>query len=205
MTEKDLMLSGQLYTAEDPELMEGRRHCQQLIRLFNNTTEEQMEYRETLLRKLFKKVGKNVYIEPTLRCDYGKNISIGENFYASYDCIMLDVCDIKIGNDVFFGPRVGVYTSGHPVYAPVRDRRLEFGKEIRIGNSVWVGAGAIINPGVFIGNNVVIGSGAVVTHDIPDNVVAAGNPCKVIRQITDQDKEFWERKEAQYYINKSKR
>lgn len=201
MTEKEKMLSGRLYIAQGEELRNDNLNSRKLTRLFNNTTEEQGEYRIELLKKLFKSTGENIYIEPPFRCDYGCNISIGEDFYANYDCIIIDVCNVTIGNNVFLAPRVGIYTAGHPIDAGVRNENLEFGKPIVIGDSVWVGAGTIINPGVKIGNNVVLGSGSVVTKDIPDNVIAVGNPCRVLRAITEEDKKYWEEKREEYREN----
>lgn len=198
MTEKEKMLAGKLYMAQDKELKQDSLKSRKLTRLFNATTEEELDYRTTLLKKLFESTGENIYIEPPFRCDYGCHISIGENFYANYDCIIIDVCKVKIGNNVFFGPRVGIYTAGHPIDAQIRNTYLEFGKPITIGNNVWVGGNTVINPGVIIGNNVVIGSGSVVTKCIPDNVIAAGNPCKVLREITDEDKLYWEEKRLEY-------
>ena len=199
MTEKEKMLSGKLYMASDAELRKEAKKCRKLIRLFNNSTEEEIDYRTSLLKDLFGKVGKNVFIEPTFRCDYGKNIYIGDNFFANYDCIILDVCKVEIGNNVMFGPRVSVYTAGHPIDAEVRITGLEFGKEIKIGDNVWVGGNTVINPGIKIGDNVVIGSGSVVTKDIEDDVIVAGNPCRVLRKITDEDKEYWNKKREEYF------
>lgn len=199
MTEKEKMLSGKLYMASDAELRKEAKKCRKLIRLFNNSTEEEIDYRTSLLKDLFGKVGKNVFIEPTFRCDYGKNIYIGDNFFANYDCIILDVCKVEIGNNVMFGPRVSVYTAGHPIDAEVRITGLEFGKEIKIGDNVWVGGNTVINPGIKIGDNVVIGSGSVVTKDIEDNVIVAGNPCRVLRKITEEDKVYWNKKREEYF------
>ncbi|MBM7834768.1 sugar O-acetyltransferase [Clostridium sardiniense] len=202
MTEKEKMLSGNLYMANDEELRRDNKKSRMLTRLFNNSTEEQIPYRKELLKELFEKTGENLYIEPPFRCDYGCHISVGNNFYANYDCIIVDVCKVEIGENVLFGPRVGIYTAGHPIDAEIRDTGLEFGKPVKIGNSVWVGGSTVINPGVTIGNNVVIGSGSVVTKDIPDNVVAVGNPCRVLRTITDEDKAYWEIKKEEYYNTK---
>ena len=199
MKEKERMLQGKLYMAQGEALKEDNKKSRKLTRLFNNTTEEQKEYRSQLLKELFKSTGENLYIEPPFRCDYGCNISVGENFYANYDCIILDVCNVNIGNNVFFAPRVNIFTAGHPVCAEVRNTMLEFGKPVNIGNNVWVGGNTVINPGITIGNNVVIGSGSVVTKDIPDNVIAVGNPCKVLREITDADREYWEKQKEEYY------
>ena len=199
MTEKEKMLAGDLYMANDKELKADAKKSRVLTRLFNNTTEEQKEYRKELLKELFKKTGDNIYIEPSFKCDYGCNISVGNNFYANFDCIILDVCNVDIGENVFFAPRVCIYTAGHPIDAEVRNTGLEFGKAVKIGNNVWVGGSTVINPGVTIGNNVVIGSGSVVTKDIPDNVIAVGNPCRVLRKITEEDKVYWEKKKEEYY------
>ena len=204
MKEKERMLQGKLYIAQGDALTRDNKQSRKLTRLFNNTTEEQKEYRSQLLKELFKSTGEKLYIEPPFRCDYGCNISIGENFYANYDCIILDVCNVNIGNNVFFGPRVNIFTAGHPVDAQIRNEMLEFGKPVSIWNNVWVGGNTVINPGVTIGNNVVIGSGSVVTKDIPDNVIAVGNPCRVLREITDADREYWEKQKQEYYEDMSK-
>lgn len=204
MKEKERMLQGKLYIAQGDALTRDNKQSRKLTRLFNNTTEEQKEYRSQLLKELFKSTGEKLYIEPPFRCDYGCNISIGENFYANYDCIILDVCNVNIGNNVFFAPRVNIFTAGHPVDAEIRNEMLEFGKPVSIGNNVWVGGNTVINPGVTIGNNVVIGSGSVVTKDIPDNVIAVGNPCRVLREITDADREYWEKQKQEYYEDMSK-
>jgi maltose O-acetyltransferase len=192
MTNKEKMLSGELYIVDD-ELRQELLKARQITRLYNVTTEEEADNRKRLLAELFEEIGENIYIEPPFRCDYGSNIAIGENFYANYECIILDVNKVKIGCNVKFGPRVCIYTAGHPIDAEVRRSLLEFGKSVAIGDNVWIGGNAVINPGVVIGNNVVIGSGSIVTKDIPDNVVAAGNPCRVLRAITDDDKRYWER------------
>lgn len=194
MTEKELMLAGKLYTARDEKLAADCKRSRQLTRLFNNSTEEQGGYRGQLLKELFRKTGENIYIEPPFRCDYGGNITVGENFYANFDCIILDVNEVVIGDNVLFAPRVCVYTAGHPIDAEIRNSGVEFGLKVVIGNDVWIGGSTVINPGVTIGNNVVIGSGSVVTKDIPDGVVAAGNPCRVIRKITEADRLFWQKK-----------
>ena len=198
-TEKEKMLQEDLYIASVDELREDARKSRQLTRLFNRTTEEEMGYRKELLQQLFKQVGKEIYIEPPFRCDYGSNTSIGENFYANFDCIFLDVANITIGDNVLFGPRVSLLTPGHPIDAEVRSSGLEFGQSIHIGNHVWIGGNVVVNPGVTIGNNTIIGSGSVVTKNIPENVIAAGNPCRVIRPITDEDQAYWEKEQAAYW------
>ena len=127
------------------------------------------------------------------------NISVGENFYANYGCVIIDVCKVKIGDNVMLGPNVGIYTAGHPIDAEVRNSGLEFGKPITIGDNVWIGGSSVVNPGVSIGDCVVIGSGSVVTKDIPDNVIAVGNPCRVLRPITEEDKKYWNAERDRYY------
>lgn len=201
MTEKEKMLAGILYIAQDEELGKASRNAKRLTRLFNQTREDEPELRTELLKELFGKTGYKFYVEPSFRCDYGCHISIGENFYANFDCIILDVCKVTIGENVLFGPRVCIYTTGHPIDAIVRNSLLEFGKPVTIGDNVWVGGSTVINPGVSIGNNTIIGSGSVVTKNIPANVIAAGNPCKVLREINEKDKLYWEEKEREYLGN----
>lgn len=199
MTEKERMVSGKLYRDGDPELLAGRVRARVLTERFNTVREADKAQREPILRELLGSVGERIYIEPTFHCDYGYNISIGDGFYANYDCIILDVAPVSIGRNVFFAPRVGVYTAAHPIDAGVRNEGLEFGKAITIGDDVWVGGNVVINPGVTIGSDVVIGSGSVVTRDIPDHVVAAGNPCRVIRPITAADRDYWQARRAEYF------
>jgi len=199
MSEKERMLAGRLYIAFDEELGRHNKKARVLTRLFNQSTEEQQAYRTTLLKDLFQSTGENIYIEPPFRTDYGCHTSIGENFFANYDCIIIDVCPVTIGKNVFFGPRVCIYTAAHPIDAAVRNSQLEYGKPVSIGDDVWVGGNTVINPGVSIGSNVVIGSGSVVVKDIPDGVVAAGVPAKVIRKITVEDQELWQKLADQYH------
>lgn len=198
-TEKEKMLAGDLYIAHDSELRKDFGRAKELIREYNHTTEYQLEDRQKIIKKLLKKSGKKPYLEPPFYTDYGCNTVIGDNFYANYECIILDIANVTIGDNVMFGPRVGVYTAGHPIDAVIRNEGFEYGKPIVIGNDVWVGANVVINPGVTIGSNVVIGSGSIVTKDIPDNVIAVGNPCHVLREINDQDKKYWEAEKQRYY------
>lgn len=182
-TEKEKMLAGMLYEAWDEELTNDRKNARKLTRLFNNTTEEEDPYRIHLLKKLFGSTGENIYVEPTFRCDYGYNIHVGENFFANFDCVILDVCKVKIGKNCFIAPKVAIYTATHPINASERIAGPEYGKPVTIGDNVWIGGSTVINPGVTIGDNVVIASGAVVTKDVPDNVVVGGNPAKIIKYI----------------------
>ncbi|MFL1469174.1 sugar O-acetyltransferase [Paraclostridium bifermentans] len=183
MTEKEKMLKGDAYIASDPELVKDRQKARILTRLYNQTIETDDYTKNEILRKLLGSTGENVYIEPSFKCDYGYNIHLGENFYANFDCIMLDVCEIKIGKNAMLAPNVQIYTAYHPIDPKLRISGIEYGSPVTIGDNVWIGGGAIINPGVTIGDNVVIGSGSVVTKDIPSNCVAVGNPCKVIKNI----------------------
>ena len=190
-TEKQKMLAGQAYFANDTELAKERLKARDIIFEFNNLAPKFIKQRKELLKRLFGKTERMFYVEPPFRCDYGYNIEIGDNFYANFNLTILDCAKVSIGNNVFIAPNVAIYTAGHPIHSHLRDQEHEWAQEISIGNSVWIGGNVVINPGVTIGSNVVIGSGSVVTRSIPDNVFAAGNPCRVIRQITDEDKEFY--------------
>lgn len=182
-TEKEKMLNGELYNAGDTELVNERLNARRLTRLYNQSLETDNNKRTKLLKELFGSTGENLFIEPTFHCDYGYNIHVGENFYANFDCVFLDVCEIRIGANCFIAPGVHIYTATHPLNPIERISGAEYGKPVSIGDNVWIGGRAVINPGVNIGNNVVIASGAVVTKDVPDNVVVAGNPAKIIKQI----------------------
>lgn len=182
-SEKEKMLNGELYDAADPELTKDRINARRLSRLYNETKETEDDIRSELLKDLFGSTGKNIGIEPSFKCDYGYNIHVGENFYANFDCVILDVCEVQIGDNCLLAPGVHIYTATHPLDPTERSSGLEFGKPVTIGNNVWMGGRAIINPGVAIGNNVVVASGAVVTKDVPDNVVVGGNPAQIIKQI----------------------
>ena len=178
-------MNGELYNAADPQLLRERLKARMLTRLYNQTLETEENKRTELLQELFGSTEKNLYIEPTFRCDYGYNIHVGENFYANFDCVFLDVCEIRIGDNCFIAPGVHIYTATHPLNPTERISGVEYGLPVKIGDNVWIGGRAIINPGVTIGNNVVIASGAVVTRDVPDNVVVGGNPAKIMKQILD--------------------
>ncbi|MFK7693571.1 maltose acetyltransferase domain-containing protein [Paenibacillus sp. HJGM_3] len=177
------MLNGELYQAADPELVKDRMNARRLTRLFNQSLETENDQRKAFLRELFGSTGNHFYVEPAFRCDYGYNIHVGENFYANFDCVFLDVCEIRIGDNCFLAPGVHIYTATHPLEAEDRITGAEYGKPVTIGHNVWIGGRAVINPGVKIGNNAVIASGAIVTKDVPDNVVVGGNPAKVIKAL----------------------
>lgn len=184
-TEKEKMIAGEMYSPNDPELRKYFLKARKLTRIFNNTTEEQIEYRSQVLKELFGATGEKIYIEPTFKCDYGFNIYVGENFYANYDCIILDVCEVRIGKNCMLAPRVCIYTATHPIDPIERISGIEYGKPVTIGDNVWIGGSAVITPGVTIGNNVVVAAGAVVVKDVPDNVVVGGNPAKIIKYINE--------------------
>ena len=177
------MINGELYLASDPVLVKEREHARKLTRLFNQTVETDYENRDELLKKLFGTTGESIYIEPNFRCDYGYNIHVGENFYANFDCIILDVCPVHIGKNCFMAPGVHIYTATHPIDPIERVSGAEYGKSVTIGDNVWIGGHSVINPGVTIGNNVVVASGSVVTKNVPDNVVVGGNPARIIKKI----------------------
>lgn len=182
-TEKEKMLAGELYIAADPQLVQERLNARRLTRLYNQTLETEENRRTELLKELLGSTGKNIYIEPTFRCDYGYNIHVGENFYANFDCVFLDVCEIRIGDNCMIAPGVHIYTATHPVNPTERNAGPEYGIPVYIGHNVWIGGRVVINPGVKIGNNVVIASGAVIVKDVPDNVIVGGNPAKIIKSI----------------------
>ena len=191
MTQRERMLSGGLYSAADPELFRLRQEARRLTRLYNQTAEDQPEERRRLLEALLGGVGENAFLEPPFRCDYGGNITVGRDFYANYDCIILAGCPVTIGDRVLFGPRVGLYGAGHPLDPEVRAGGLENGGPITIGDDVWLGGGVVVLPGVTIGAGAVIAAGAMVTRDIPSGVLAAGVPCRVLRPLNERDRTYW--------------
>lgn len=184
-SEREKMLAGELYDALDPELAAARTRARDLCQALNATREADQDERRGLLKQLFAKGGDSVWMQPPFFCDYGNNIELGERVFFNFNCVVLDVCSVKIGSFTLFGPAVQIYTPLHPLNAELR-RKEEYGKPIEIGSDVWVGGGAMILPGVHIGSRSVIGAGSVVTRDIPEGVFAAGNPCRVIRPITEQ-------------------
>ena len=182
-TEKEKMLAGELYIAWGDEFANDKRRARRLLREFNNTDVEDKKATIKILKELFGSTGDYIHIEPNFRCDYGYNIHIGDNFYAGYECVILDSCQVKIGNNCILSPQVGIYTSAYPLNSEKRSIGYEYAKPITIGNNVWIGGGSIINPGVTIGDNVVVVPGSVVLVDVPDNVLIGGNPAKVIKEI----------------------
>ncbi|ABX43523.1 sugar O-acetyltransferase [Lachnoclostridium phytofermentans] len=191
MNQKERMLAGLPYKAWMDGLSEERLNCRMKIHEFNHCLPSENDKQQKLLGEILGKTGKDFYIEAPFRCDYGYNIEVGENFYANFNCVILDVGRVTIGNNVMFAPNVAIYTAGHPIHPDSRNSGYEYGIAVSIGDNVWVGGNVVINPDVHIGNNVVIGSGSVVTKDIPDNSIAVGNPCRVIRQITEEDRKYY--------------
>ena len=181
-TEKEKMLAGELYDPQDPHLSRERLRCRDLCRQYNDTREDQKEQRRHLLSELFG-METDVWVEPPFYCDYGTNIKLGQRVFFNFNCVLLDVAGVIIGNDVFFGPAVQIYAATHPISASERRSGLELGQPITFGSDIWVGGGAIICPGVTIGDRSVIGAGSVVTRDIPPDVVVAGNPARIIRNL----------------------
>jgi maltose O-acetyltransferase len=182
MTERQKMLAGELYDPLDSELVIGRARARDLCQALNATRERREEERRRILYELFGRGGDSVWMQPPFFCDYGVNIELGERVFFNFNCVVLDVCQVRVGDYTLFGPAVQIYTPMHPWNA-ARRRGEEFGKPVDIGADVWVGGGAIIQPGVRIGSRTVVGAGSVVTRDVPEGLFAAGNPCRVIREI----------------------
>src|SRR3954467_4724032 len=183
-SEREKMLAGELYDPLDPELVRARDRARDLCQDLNATREKDQEARRRILKELFGRGGEAGWMQPPVFCDYGSNILLGQRVFFNFNCVVLDVCRVTVGDFTLFGPAVQVYTATHPLNAALR-RKQEFAKPIEIGSDVWIGGGAIICPGVKIGSRSVIGAGSVVTRDIAEGVLAAGNPCRVIREITE--------------------
>ncbi|GGP08548.1 sugar O-acetyltransferase [Oceanobacillus neutriphilus] len=188
-TEKEKMIAGEMYNPEDPVLQKDRKEARGKVRIYNQTLETEEEKRTKLLKELLGSTGENVYMEPNIRFDYGYNTHVGENFFANFDCTILDVCEVRFGDNCLLAPGVQIYTATHPIDSMERNSGKEFAKPITFGNNVWIGGSAVINPGVTVGDNAVIASGAVVTKDVPDNVVVGGNPASVIKKIDEKASE----------------
>ena len=201
MTEKERMLNGKLYCpfkVGDNTWEKSRV----VLEEFNTMSWKREKERMELLKGIFGHLEDDAVIVPPFYCDKGTQIYIGKHFYANTGLLILDEADVRIGNHVFIAPRVCIYTASHPIDAGVRRKDLEVAKGVTIGDDVWIGGNVVINPGVTIGSGVVIGSGSVVTKDIPPGVIAAGNPCRVIREITEEDRIYWEEQEREYLADK---
>ena len=194
MNQKERMLAGLPYKAWLDGLGEERFACKQKIYDFNNLSPNLDESATILLKSILGKTGENICIEAPFHCDYGWNIEVGENFFANYNLTILDVAKVTIGKNVQMAPNVSIYTAGHPIHPDTRNTGYEYGIPITIGDNVWIGGNVVILPGVKVGDNVVIGAGSVVTKDIPDNVIAMGNPCKIVREITEEDRSYYYKK-----------
>lgn len=195
---KERLLAGKLYRSEGEEISQMKRHGRRLSYLFNQTAPDENELREKLIRELFGSAGKNIYVKAPFYCSHGSNICVGDDCFINFDCIFLDLNRITLGDHVMIGPRVSIYTASHPIDLEVRKSGLEYALPVTIGNDVWIAGSVVINPGVTIGEGTIIGSGAVVTKDIPAGVIAAGNPCKVIRNITPADRQYWLEQQTDY-------
>ena len=193
MNQKERMLAGLPYKAWLDGLAEERLENKKRIYKYNNLPPEAEKEQEELIKEILGKTGENVHIEAPFHCDYGYNIEVGENFFANYNLTVLDVGKVRIGKNAQIAPNVSIYTAGHPIHPESRNSGYEYGVEVTIGDNVWIGGNVCIMPGVTVGDNVVIGAGSVVTKDIPGSVIAVGNPCRVVRAITDDDRDFYYR------------
>ncbi len=185
------MKSGKIYFCNDPELAKKQAECLEILYDFNHTRPSEAEKRSMILKTFLAEVGENCYVEPPLHANWGCNTHFGNNVYANFNLTLVDDVDIYVGDRVMFGPNVTVATAGHPIDPELRRRVGQFNVPVHIGNNVWIGANSVILPGVRIGDNSVIGAGSVVTKDIPANVVAVGNPCRVLREIGEHDRTYY--------------
>jgi len=192
MTDREKMHTGDVYYPSGDEIMNEQLECLDRLYDFNATRPSELDKREKMLKEMFAEIGENCYIEPPLHANWGgKHVHFGDNVYANFNLTMVDDTHIYVGDCTLFGPNVVVATAGHPIDPELRSKAYQFNMPVHIGKNCWIGAGAVIVPGVTIGDNTVIGAGSVVTKDIPSNVVAVGNPCKVLREISDYDKEYY--------------
>ncbi|SFI17372.1 maltose O-acetyltransferase [Pseudobutyrivibrio sp. OR37] len=191
MNQKERMLANLPYKAWMDGLSEERLENKKRIFKYNNMNPGDTAGKDKLIKEILGKTGKEINVEAPFHCDYGYNIEVGENFFANYNLVILDVAKVKIGDNAQIAPNVAIYTAGHPIHPDSRNSGYEYGIDITIGDNVWIGGNTCIMPGVTIGNNVVIGGGSVVTKDLPDNVIAVGNPCRIVREITEDDRDYY--------------
>lgn len=196
MTNKERMLAGMVYLPTDEEIMREQTACLSKLYEYNQTLPTEFEKREHLIKEMFAEAGENCYFEPPLRANWGgHHVHLGKNVYANFNLTLVDDADIYIGDMVMIGPNVTIATANHPINPELRLKAAQFNKPVHIGKNVWIGAGVIIVPGVSIGENSVIGAGSIVTKDIPPNVVAVGNPCRILREIGERDREYFYKNE----------
>ena len=192
MEMKEKMHNGMLYLPNDPQIVEEQVKCQERLYDFNRTRPSELAKREVLLREMLAELGENCYVEPPLHANYGgKFVHFGKNIYANYNLTLVDDTHIYVGDYTMFGPNVTVSTAGHPILPELREQAYQYNMPVRIGRNCWIGAGVIIVPGITIGDNVVIGAGSIVTKDLPSNVVAVGNPCRILREVNEYDREYY--------------
>ena len=192
MKQKDRLHTGELYVSMDESILEEQFDCLEKQYEYNATRPHETEKRQALLKDMFAEIGENCYIEPPLHANWGgKHIHFGKSVYANFNLTVVDDTHVYVGDFTMIGPNVTIATAGHPILPELREKGYQYNVPVRIGKNCWIGAGAIILPGVNIGDNTVIGAGSVVTKDIPANAVAAGNPCKVLRPIGERDKEYY--------------
>ena len=192
MTEFDKLHTGEIYFPGDPEIHREQTACQEKLYDFNQTRPSELEKRTAMLKAMFAEIGEGCYIEPPLHANFGgRHVHFGKWVYANYNLTLVDDTHIYVGDETMFGPNVTVATAGHPICPELRCKGLQYNMPVRIGRNCWLGAGVIVLPGVTIGDNVVIGAGSVVTRDIPDNVVAVGNPCRVLRPVGEHDRQYY--------------
>ncbi|MCQ9209761.1 sugar O-acetyltransferase [Granulicatella seriolae] len=191
MNQKERMLASLPYLAGDEQLKKERLFAQEFCFDYNQLPPSQKKVRKEKIKSFLGASGQSVHIESPFRCDYGYTIKVGENFYSNYNLTILDVAPVTIGENVMFGPNVSLYTAGHPLHPESRNSGYEYGIPITIDDNVWLGGNVVVNPGVTIGDNVIIGAGSVVTKDIPANSIAIGNPCRVLREVTEEDRDYY--------------
>lgn len=183
ITEKQKMMTGLPFNGGDPELMQDKSHARTIAERYNRTTERETKLRDLTLRELFGSCGDKIFIKPPFHCDYGYNIHVGENFFANFDCVILDAAPVTIGKNCLMGPQTCIYAVNHPLNVEERLKGTLIGKPVTIGDNVWFGGNCVVLPGVTIGNNVVVGAGSIVTKNVPDNAVIAGNPAKILKYV----------------------
>ncbi|MBQ3100390.1 MAG: sugar O-acetyltransferase [Clostridia bacterium] len=192
MSMKDKMHTGELYLPGDKEIMAEQEVCLERLYDFNMTRPSEMEKRQRMLREMFAEIGENCYIEPPFRANWGgRHVHFGKNIYANFNLTLVDDSHIYVGDHTMFGPNVTVASAGHPILPELREKAYQYNASVHIGKNCWIGAGVVIVPGITVGNNVVIGAGSIVTKDLPDNVVAVGNPCRILREVNERDREYY--------------